>query len=184
MSNNKNMSQNSDSISEIQEVLVAVNRVAKVVKGGRRFSFSVLVVVGSNGKVGYGIGKALEVMTAKQKAIESAKRNMIRVPLREGRTLHHDITGVFGAGKVHLRSAPVGTGIIAGGPLRAVFECLGVQDVVAKSIGSSNPHNMVKACFSAFSLIASPKSIAEKRNKKIGEISVRRKSVVKESNDD
>lgn len=170
-----------DSTPEIQEALVAVNRVAKVVKGGRRFSFSVLVVVGNNGKVGYGIGKALEVMTAKQKAIETAKKNMVRVPLREGRTFHHDVTGVFGSGKVHLRSAPVGTGIIAGGPLRAVFECLGIQDVVAKSIGSSNPHNMVKACFDAFNRVASPKSIAEKRGKKVGEISSRRKSsIVKE----
>lgn len=185
MSNNRNQSISSENAPEIQEVLVAVNRVAKVVKGGRRFSFSVLVVVGNNGKVGYGIGKALEVMTAKQKAIESAKKNMIKVPLREGRTLHHDITGIFSSGKVHLRAAPVGTGIIAGGPLRSVFECLGVQDVVAKSIGSSNPHNMVKACFDALMRVSSPKSIADKRGKKISEISARRKSALKgtDSND-
>lgn len=160
---------------EIEDRLVHINRVSKVVKGGRRFSFSALVIVGDQkGRVGYGSGKSLEVMSAKTKAAETAKKNMVRVPLREGRTLHHDITGYYGSAKVVLRSAPPGTGIIAGGALRAVFECLGVQDVVAKSIGTANPHNMVKACFDAFENLHSPRSIAEKRGKKVGEIIGRR----------
>src|SRR5246500_1222142 len=131
---------------ELIEKLVSINRVAKVVKGGRRFGFAALVVVGDGkGRVGHGAGKAREVPEAIRKATETAKRSMIRVPLREGRTLHHDIAGRHGAGKVYLRAAPPGTGIIAGGPMRAVFETLGMQDVVAKSMGSSNPHNMIKA---------------------------------------
>ncbi|MDD9915453.1 MAG: 30S ribosomal protein S5, partial [Rhodospirillaceae bacterium] len=134
--------------SEIQEKLVHINRVAKVVKGGRRFGFSALVIVGDGkGRVGHGSGKAREVPEAIRKATESAKRTLRRIPLREGRTLHHDVAGRFGAGRVYLRAAPPGTGIIAGGPMRAVFEMLGVSDVVAKSIGSSNPHNIVKATF-------------------------------------
>src|ERR687898_754308 len=133
---------------EFVEKLVSINRVAKVVKGGRRFGFAALVVVGDGkGRVGYGGGKAREVPEAVRKATEQAKRSMIRVPLRQGRTLHHDIEGQFGAGRVVLRAAPAGTGIIAGGPMRAVFEALGINDVVAKSIGSSNPHNMIKATF-------------------------------------
>jgi small subunit ribosomal protein S5 len=160
---------------ELVDRLVSVNRVAKVVKGGRRFGFSALVVVGDGkGRVGYGSGKAREVPEAVRKATEQAKRGMIRVPLRQGRTLHHDIQGHFGAGRVVLRAAPAGTGIIAGGPMRAVFEALGINDVVAKSIGSSNPHNMVKATFDALSKMMSPRAVAAKRGKKVGDIVGRR----------
>ncbi len=156
---------------ELNERLVAVNRVAKVVKGGRRFGFAALVVVGDErGRVGTGHGKAREVPEAIQKATQQAKRNMIRVALREGRTLHHDVQGRYGAGKVYLRSAPAGTGIIAGGPLRAIFEALGVQDVVAKSIGSSNPYNMVKATFEALKATQSPRHVASRRSKKVSDI--------------
>ncbi|MBL6622744.1 MAG: 30S ribosomal protein S5 [Alphaproteobacteria bacterium] len=157
--------------SDLIEKLVGINRVAKVVKGGRRFGFAALVVVGDGrGKAGFGTGKAKEVPEAIRKATESARRNMVRVPLRDGRTLHHDIQGSYGAGNVLLRSAPPGTGIIAGGPMRAVFEALGVQDVVSKSIGSSNPHNMIKATFKALGLIQAPRSVAAKRGKKVAEI--------------
>jgi len=160
---------------DLVDKLVHINRVAKVVKGGRRFAFAALVVVGdAKGRVGYGSGKAREVPEAIRKATDQAKRNMIRVALREGRTLHHDANGHFGAGRVVLRAAPAGTGIIAGGPLRAVFETMGVQDVVAKCIGTSNPHNMIKAAFDALEGITSPRSIAAKRNKKVGEIVGRR----------
>ena len=163
--------------SELVDRLVNVNRVAKVVKGGRRFGFSALVVVGDGkGRVGYGSGKAREVPEAVRKATEKAKRSMIRVPLRQGRTLHHDTTGRFGAGRVLLRSAPPGTGIIAGGPMRAVFEALGMGDVVAKSKGSSNPHNMIKATFAALQRMESPRSIAAKRSKKVSDIVGRRDS--------
>ena len=162
-----NMREDSDLIDK----LVGINRVAKVVKGGRRFGFAALVVVGDGkGKVGIGSGKAKEVPEAIRKATEKAKVSMIKVPLKEGRTLHHDCIGIFGAGKVNLRSAPSGTGIIAGGPMRAVFETLGVQDVVAKSIGSSNPHNMVKATFKALKEIQSPRSIASKRGIKVSSV--------------
>lgn len=171
--------------SDIIERLVSIRRVAKVVKGGRRFSFSSLVIVGDGrGKVGYGTGGGVEVMEAKKKANESAKKAMIRIPLREGRTLHHDVIGRFGAATVVVRSAPAGTGIIAGGALRAVFECLGVHDVVVKSVGTSNPHNMVKACFNAFENIHSPRQIAEKRGKKIGDIVGRRESTTKDKEND
>jgi len=157
--------------SDIVDKLVAVNRVAKVVKGGRRFGFAALVVAGDgNGRVGQGHGKAREVPEAIRKATESAKRNMIRVPLRDGRTLHHDSQGRYGAGFVVLRSAPPGTGIIAGGPMRAVFETLGVQDVVAKSLGTSNPYNMVKATFAALEQAMSPKSVAARRGKTVAEV--------------
>ena len=157
--------------SELIEKLVGINRVAKVVKGGKRFGFAALVIVGDGkGKVGTGAGKAKEVPEAIRKATEAAKRNMIRVPLREGRTLHHDLVGNFGAGSVVLRGAPAGTGVIAGGPMRAVFEALGVQDVVAKSTGSSNPHNMVKATFAALSRMSSPRSVAARRGKKVTDI--------------
>ena len=163
---------------ELQDKLVHINRVAKVVKGGRRFSFGALVVVGDGrGRVGFGTGKAREVPEAIRKATDQAKRDMIQVPLREGRTLHHDVDGRFGAGLVVLRSAPPGTGIIAGGPMRAVFETMGVQDVVAKSIGSANPHNMVKATFEALKDCASPRSVAARRGKKVSEIVSRRSSV-------
>ena len=161
--------------SELVDKLVGINRVAKVVKGGRRFGFAALVIVGdTKGRVGYGAGKAREVPEAIRKATEQAKRNLIRVPLREGRTLHHDVRGRFGAGRVVLRAAPPGTGIIAGGPMRAVFEMLGVQDVVSKSIGTSNPHNMVKATFDALQSLNSPRSIAAKRGKKVSDIIGRR----------
>ncbi|MCH8347696.1 MAG: 30S ribosomal protein S5 [Proteobacteria bacterium] len=161
--------------SELVDRLVHINRVAKVVKGGRRFSFAALVVVGDQrGRVGFGHGKAREVPEAVKKATDAAKKNMIRVPLREGRTLHHDVKGRHGAGKVLLRAAEPGTGIIAGGPMRAVFETLGVQDVVAKSQGSSNPYNMVRATFDALTKQASPRMVAAKRGKKVSEIVARR----------
>ncbi len=164
-----------DEDDELIDKLVHINRVSKVIKGGRRFSFGALVVVGDGrGRVGYGTGKAREVPEAIRKATEKAKRNMIRIPLREGRTLHHDIRGRFGAGRVFLRTAPPGTGIIAGGPMRAVFETMGVQDVVAKSIGTANPHNMVKATFEALRNCVSPRGVAARRGKKIGEIVARR----------
>ena len=156
---------------ELVDKLVGINRVAKVVKGGRRFGFAALVVVGDQrGKVGFGTGKAKEVPEAIKKATDDAKKNMVKVPMKEGRTLHHDMKGHYGAGRVVLRSAPSGTGIIAGGPMRAVFETLGVQDVVAKSIGTSNPHNMIKATFDAFNSMNSPRSIANKRSRKVAEI--------------
>ncbi len=155
--------------------LVAINRVAKVVKGGRRFGFAALVVVGDQkGRVGFGHGKAREVPEAVRKATEAAKRSLIRVHLREGRTIHHDVRGHHGAGKVIVRSAPAGTGIIAGGPMRAVFETLGIQDVVAKSLGTSNPYNMVRATFDALQNTVSPRLVASRRGKKVGEIIARR----------
>ena len=160
---------------DLVDKLVSINRVAKVVKGGRRFGFAALIVVGdAKGRVGYGMGKAREVPEAIRKATEKAKRAMIRVPLREGRTLHHDVMGRYGAGRVVLRAAPPGTGIIAGGPMRAVFETLGVHDVVTKSIGSSNPYNMVKATFEALGKLMSPRQVAAKRGKKVSEIIGRR----------
>ena len=162
--------------SEFVDKLVHINRVAKVVKGGRRFGFAALVVVGDQkGRVGFGHGKAREVPEAIRKATEMAKKSLIRVPLREGRTLHHDVAGRHGAGRVVLRSAPPGTGIIAGGPMRAVFETVGMQDVVAKSIGASNPYNMVRATFDALKREASPRSVAARRGKKVSEIVARRR---------
>src|SRR6187399_137924 len=164
--------------SEFIDKLVHINRVAKVVKGGRRFGFAALVVVGDQkGRVGFGHGKAREVPEAIRKATESAKRELIFVPLREGRTLHHDVTGRHGAGKVFLRAAPPGTGIIAGGPMRAVFDALGMQDVVAKSIGSSNPYNMVRATFDALKHQDSPRSVAQRRNIKVSTLQARRTGV-------
>ena len=156
---------------EFSERLVTINRVAKVVKGGRRFGFAAIMIVGDNkGRVGYGTGKAKEVPEAVRKATEDAKTKMVRVHLKDNRTLHHDVVGRFGAGKVILRSASPGTGIIAGGPMRALFESLGIKDVVAKSTGTSNPHNMLKATFDAFKQSESPKSIASKRSKKVSEV--------------
>ena len=161
--------------SDSVEKLVHINRVAATVKGGRRFSFAALMVVGDQkGRVGFGHGKAREVPEAIRKATEEAKKTMIRVPLRESRTLHHDGAGRWGAGKVMMRSAPPGTGVIAGGPMRAVLETLGVQDVVAKSTGSSNPYNMVRATFEALKVQSSPRQIAAKRGKKVGDILGRR----------
>ena len=163
--------------SEFAEKLVNINRVAKVVKGGRRFGFAALVVVGDKkGRVGYGSGKAREVPEAIRKATEQARKSMIRVPLREGRTLHHDIAESYGAGKVIMRAAKPGTGIIAGGPMRAIFEALGVHDIVAKSVGSSNPHNMIKATFVALGRVTSPRAVAARRGKKVGEILGRRET--------
>jgi small subunit ribosomal protein S5 len=157
--------------SEFTDKLVHINRVAKVVKGGKRFGFAALVVVGDQkGRVGFGHGKAREVPEAVRKATEGAKRALIRVPLREGRTLHHDVSGRWGAGKVILRTAPAGTGVIAGGPMRAVFESVGMADVVAKSTGSSNPYNMVRATFEALKKQVSPRSVASRRGKKVSEI--------------
>ena len=156
---------------EFVDKLVAINRVAKVVKGGKNFGFAALVVVGDQkGRVGFGKGKAREVPEAIRKASQEAKRNLVRVPLREGRTLHHDAQGRWGAGKVVLRAAPPGTGIIAGGPMRAIFETLGVQDVVAKSLGSSNPYNMVRATVDALKNQSSPRTMAAKRGKKVSDI--------------
>ncbi len=172
----KSSKNNNEDGSEYVEKLVSINRVAKVVKGGRRFSFAALVVVGDgNGMVGHGKGKAKEVPEAIKKATDEAKLNMLRVPLRQGRTLHHDISGRFDSGRVYLRSAPSGTGVIAGGPMRAVFEALGIQDIVAKSVGSSNPHNMIRATFEALKMVTSPKIIATRRGLKINDITKRRK---------
>jgi len=160
---------------DMVEKLVAINRVAKVVKGGRRFGFAALVVVGDGrGRVGFGSGKAREVPEAIRKGTEHARKNMVRVPLREGRTLHHDIYGHFGAGKMELRAAPPGTGIIAGGPTRAVFEALGVQDVVVKSVGTSNPYNMIKAVFNGLQRCQSPRMVASRRGKKVSDLVGRR----------
>ena len=168
-----NFSDRSD--GDLMDKLVHINRVAKVVKGGRRFGFTALVVVGDKkGRVGFGHGKAREVPEAIRKATELAKRSLVRVPLREGRTLHHDVRGEHGAGKVMLRAAPPGTGIIAGGPMRAVFECLGVHDVVTKSVGSSNPYNMIRATFAALQGQSSPRMVAARRGKKVGDIVGRR----------
>ena len=167
-----------DRDSGLVDKLVHINRVAKVVKGGKRFGFAALVVVGDQkGRIGYGHGKAREVPEAIRKATEGAKRGMIRVPLREGRTLHHDVAGRWGAGKVVLRSAPAGTGIIAGGPMRAVFETLGMQDIVAKSQGSSNPYNMVRATFDALRKETSPRSVAARRGKKVSDVIARRRDI-------
>jgi len=168
---NREQNRERDGGDELIDKLVTINRVAKVVKGGRRFAFAALVVVGDQkGRVGYGAGKAREVPEAIRKATDRAKRGMIRVPMKEGRTLHHDSYGHFGAGKVILRSAAAGTGIIAGGPMRAVFESLGIGDVVAKSLGSRNPHNMVKATFAALQQAASPRSVASRRGRKVNDI--------------
>jgi small subunit ribosomal protein S5 len=162
--------------SEFVDKLVHINRVAKVVKGGRRFGFAALVVVGDQkGRVGFGHGKAREVPEAIRKATDAAKRSMIRVPLREGRTLHHDVAGRHGAGKVVLRAAPQGTGIIAGGPMRAVFETVGMQDVVAKSLGSSNPYNLVRATFDALKNEDSPRAVAARRGLKVSTLQSRRR---------
>ena len=166
--------------SDLIDKLVSINRVSKVVKGGRRFSFAALVVVGDGrGRVGFGNGKAREVPEAIRKATQKAQLGLVRVPLREGRTLHHDVDGRSGAGRVVLRAAPPGTGIIAGGPMRAVFETLGLKDVVTKSIGSSNPYNMVRATFDALAKIESPRLTAAKRGKKVGEVLSRRGSEAK-----
>ena len=168
--------------SEFTDKLVHINRVAKVVKGGKRFGFAALVIVGDlKGRVAFGHGKAREVPEAIRKANEAARRGLIRVPLREGRTIHHDSQGRHGAGKVVIRAAPPGTGIIAGGAMRAVFEMLGVQDVVAKSMGSTNPYNVVRATFDALKAQENPRAVAARRGKKYGEIAARRRDGATES---
>jgi small subunit ribosomal protein S5 len=168
--------------SEFVDKLVHINRVAKVVKGGRRFGFAALVIVGDQkGRVGFGHGKAREVPEAIRKATDAAKRNVTRVSLREGRTLHHDVHGRHGAGRVFLRAAPPGTGIIAGGPMRAVFETLGMQDVVAKSLGSSNPYNMVRATFDALKHQDSPRTVAARRSIKVSTLQSRRQGADSEA---
>jgi len=167
-----------DGGEELIEKLVHINRVSKTVKGGKRFGFAALVVVGDGkGRAGFGHGKAREVPEAISKATAAAKKAMVRVPLRDGRTLHHDGLGTFGAGRVYVRSAPAGTGIIAGGPMRAVFESLGVADVVTKSIGTSNPYNMIRATFEALKEQTSPKSVAQRRGRKIADLMARREGV-------
>jgi small subunit ribosomal protein S5 len=172
---NRRGKRNEEQESEFIDRLVHINRVAKTVKGGRNMSFAALVIVGDEkGRVGFGKGKAREVPEAIRKATEEAKKTMIRVPLREGRTLHHDVRGRHGAGKIVMRAAPPGTGVIAGGPMRAVLECLGVQDVVGKSLGTSNPYNMVRATFEGLKNMESPRTIANKRGKKVGDIVGRR----------
>ena len=163
--------------SDIKERLVAINRITKVVKGGRRFGFAALVVVGNQkGSIGIGQGKSKQVPDAIRKATEGAKRNLVSIPLKEGRTLHHDVKGRNGSGKVIMRSAPSGTGIIAGGPVRAVCEVIGIQDIVAKSIGSANPHNVVKASVNALLSQSSPKLLSIIRGKKISEIILKREN--------
>ena len=156
---------------ELKDKLISINRITKVVKGGRRFGFSALVVVGNGeGKIGLAHAKSKQVPDAIKKANEMARRNMIFIPLKEGRTIHHDIYSKNGSGKVILRSAPKGTGIIAGGPIRAICEVLGIKDIVAKSLGSANPHNVIRACLNALAKQNSPKNISILRNKKISEI--------------
>jgi small subunit ribosomal protein S5 len=168
---NRGRTGDDDGGEELIEKLVHINRVSKTVKGGKRFGFAALVVVGDGkGRVGFGKGKAREVPEAITKATSAAKKAMVRVPLKEGRTLHHDGKGHFGAGKVNVRSAPAGTGIIAGGPMRAVFESLGVADVVTKSVGTSNPYNMIRATFDALVTQTSPKSVAQRRGKKVADL--------------
>jgi small subunit ribosomal protein S5 len=167
---------------EFADRLVAINRVSKTVKGGKRFGFAALVVVGDQrGRVGFGKGKAKEVPEAIRKATEQAKRNLIRVPLKEGRTLHHDIKGHHGAGKVVMRTAPEGTGIIAGGPMRAVFEMLGIKDVVAKSTGTQNPYNMIRATLDGLRQETSPRQVAARRGKKVADILPKRDEAPAES---
>ena len=177
--------QKDKNVSEIIERLVSVNRVSKTVKGGKNMSFSALVIVGDkNGRVGYGKGNATEVSDAKNKAFEAAKKAMIKVSLKESRTIHHDISSTYCAAKVYLRSAPAGTGVIAGGPIRAIFECVGITDIVAKSVGTSNPYNMFAAVFVGLKKLVSPKIIAERRSKEISEIVKRRNLALKKNNEE
>ena len=180
---NRRDKKNREDNPEFADRLVAINRVSKTVKGGKRFGFAALVVVGDQkGRVGYGKGKAKEVPEAIRKATEQAKRKIIRVPLREGRTLHHDMDGRHGAGKVVLRTAPAGTGIIAGGPMRAVFEMLGVQDIVAKSTGSPNPYNMIRATVDGLQKEASPRIVAQRRGKKLSELTSKPSGPINQDN--
>ncbi len=170
---------NNNANVEMVERLISVNKVSKTVKGGKNLSFAALVIVGDkNGRVGFGKGNAVEVTDAKNKAFEAAKKSLIKVALKEGRTVHHDSFAQYCSAKVYLRSAPSGTGVIAGGPMRAIFECAGINDIVAKSVGTSNPYNMVAATFKALKDLASPKIVAEKRGKEISEIVKRRNSAL------
>ncbi len=168
-----------NSSNDLVERLISINKVSKTVKGGKNLSFSALVIVGDkNGRVGYAKGNAVEVTDAKNKAFEAAKKKMVKFSLKEGRTIHHDALGRFCSAKVYLRAAPSGTGVIAGGPMRAIFECAGINDIVAKSVGTSNPYNMVGATFNAISKLLSPKIIAEKRSKEISDIVKKRNSAL------
>ncbi len=177
------MSKSNKNSVELVEKLISVNKVSKTVKGGKNFSFAVLVVVGDkNGKVGFGKGNAKEVADAKNKAFEAARKSLVKVALKEGRTIHHDVEGKFCSAKVSMRSAPAGTGVIAGSAMRAIFECAGINDVVAKSLGTSNPYNMVWATFQALQKLSSPRSIADRRSKEVSEIIKRRNSVLKINN--
>ncbi len=177
------MSKPNKNSSELVEKLVSVNKVSKTVKGGKNFSFAVLVVVGDkNGRVGFGKGKAKEVSDAKNKAFESARKSLVKISLKEGRTIHHDVEGRFCSAKVNLRTAPAGTGVIAGGAMRAIFECAGIHDIVSKSLGTANPYNMVWATFVALNKLSSPRNIADKRSKDISEIIRRRNLVFKTNN--
>lgn len=172
------MYKNNKETVNIIEKLICVNKVSKVTTGGKRLAFAALVVVGDGkGRVGFGAGKAREITDARNKAVESAKKSMIKVPLKEGRTIHHECKGKYGRGKVILRPAPAGTGIISGGPMRAVFECLGIQDIVSKSIGTNNPYNMMRATFDALASVNSPKTVADRRSKHVSEI-VKRRNIV------
>ena len=173
------MSKPNKNTVELVERLVMVNKVSKTVKGGKNFSFSALVIVGDkNGRVGFGKGKAKEVADAKNKAFEAAKKSLVKISLKEGRTLHHDTEARYCSAKVSLRSAPSGTGVIAGGAMRAIFECAGISDIVAKSLGTSNPYNMVAATFKALENLASPRKIADRRSKEISEVVKRRNSIL------
>lgn len=177
------MSKSNKNPTELVEKLISVNKVSKTVKGGKNFSFAVLVVVGDkNGRVGFGKGNAKEVTDAKNKAFEAARKALVKIPLKEGRTIHHDVEGRFCSAKVSMRSAPAGTGVIAGGAMRAIFECAGIHDVVSKSIGTSNPYNMVWATFKALSRLSSPRNVADRRSKEISEIVKRRNAILKVNN--
>lgn len=179
------MYKNSKEVVNVIEKLICVNKVSKTTTGGKRLAFAALVVVGDGkGRVGFGAGKAREITDARNKAVESAKRSMIRVPLKEGRTIHHECEGKYGCGKVILRPAPAGTGIISGGPMRAVFECLGLQDIVSKSLGTNNPYNMILATFEALKNMNSPKNVADRRSKHVSEIIKRRNVINNDGNID
>lgn len=172
------MYKNSKEVVNVIEKLICVNKVSKTTTGGKRLSFAALVVVGDGkGRVGFGAGKAREITDARNKAVESAKKSMIRVPLKEGRTIHHECEGKYGCGNVILRPAPAGTGIISGGPMRAIFECLGIQDIVSKSLGTNNPYNMILATFEALKAMNSPKNVADRRSKHVSEI-IKRRNVI------
>ena len=177
------MSKSNKNSSDLIEKVVSVNKVSKTVKGGKNFSFAVLVVVGDKkGRVGFGKGKAKEVADAKNKAFESARKSLVKISLKEGRTIHHDVDGKFCSARVNIRTAPVGTGVIAGGAMRSIFECAGISDVVSKSLGTSNPYNMVWATFKAFGKLLSPRNVADRRSKDISDIIKKRNLILKVNN--